>query len=97
MTWIGCAAFRNDSVGSLAVYIILYYIILYYIILYYITLYYIILYYIILYYIILYAAVARFALFAWAALEAPLCMPTVCPFGEDVVFIANDWQAPHTI
>ena len=62
-----------------------------------IILYYIILYYIILYYIILYAAVARFALFAWAALEAPLCMPTVCPFGEDVVFIANDWQAPHTI
>ncbi|EKX30912.1 hypothetical protein GUITHDRAFT_149615, partial [Guillardia theta CCMP2712] len=34
----------------------------------------------------------RFALFAWASLEAPLCLPTIAPFGQDVVFIANDWQ-----
>jgi len=34
----------------------------------------------------------RFALFAWASLEAPLCQPTIAPFGQDVVFIANDWQ-----
>eukprot|EP00292_Cryptomonas_paramecium_P003078 CAMPEP_0113674386 /NCGR_PEP_ID=MMETSP0038_2-20120614/7386_1 /TAXON_ID=2898 /ORGANISM="Cryptomonas paramecium" /LENGTH=618 /DNA_ID=CAMNT_0000590953 /DNA_START=66 /DNA_END=1918 /DNA_ORIENTATION=- /assembly_acc=CAM_ASM_000170 len=34
----------------------------------------------------------RFGLFAWASIEAPLCMPAVCPFGEDVVYIANDWQ-----
>jgi glycogen synthase len=34
----------------------------------------------------------RFALFAWAGLEAPLCMPPIAPFGEDVVFLANDWQ-----
>lgn len=36
----------------------------------------------------------RFALFAWAALEAPLVVPCGgVPFGEDVVFLANDWQA----
>jgi len=34
----------------------------------------------------------RFALFSWASCEAPLCMPTISPFGDDVVFIANDWQ-----
>lgn len=35
----------------------------------------------------------RFALFAWAALEAPLVVPCGgVPFGEDVVFLANDWQ-----
>jgi len=34
----------------------------------------------------------RFALFAWAACEAPLCMPAICPFGDEVVIIANDWQ-----
>jgi len=34
----------------------------------------------------------RFALFAWASLEAPLCVPAIAPFGEDVVFVANDWQ-----
>lgn len=36
----------------------------------------------------------RFALFAWAALEAPLVVPCGgVPYGEDVVFLANDWQA----
>jgi hypothetical protein len=36
----------------------------------------------------------RMALFAWAALEAPLVVPCGgVPFGEDVVFLANDWQA----
>jgi len=34
----------------------------------------------------------RFALFSWASIEASLCQPTIAPFGEDVVFIANDWQ-----
>ena len=29
---------------------------------------------------------------ARAALEAPLILPTVAPFGEKVIFIANDWQ-----
>jgi len=36
----------------------------------------------------------RFALFAWAALEAPLVVPCGgVPYGEDIVFLANDWQA----
>lgn len=36
----------------------------------------------------------RFALFAWAALEAPLVVPCGgVPFGEDIVVLANDWQA----
>mmetsp|Transcript_28839 Transcript_28839/g.65344 ORF Transcript_28839/g.65344 Transcript_28839/m.65344 type:complete len:655 (-) Transcript_28839:258-2222(-) len=36
----------------------------------------------------------RFALFAWASLEAPLVVPCGgIPYGEDVVFLANDWQA----
>jgi glycogen synthase len=36
----------------------------------------------------------RFALFAWAALEAPLVVPCGgVPFGEDVIFLANDWQS----
>jgi len=35
----------------------------------------------------------RFALFSWASLEAALCVPAICPFGEDVTFIANDWQS----
>lgn len=36
----------------------------------------------------------RMALFAWAALEAPMVVPCGgVPFGEDVVFLANDWQA----
>ena len=35
----------------------------------------------------------RFALFAWAACEAPLVVPCGgVPYGEDVVFLANDWQ-----
>ena len=34
----------------------------------------------------------RFALLSWAGLEAPLLLPTVAPFGERVVFVANDWQ-----
>jgi len=34
----------------------------------------------------------RFAVLCWAALEAPLVLPTTVPFGEKVVFIANDWQ-----
>eukprot|EP00283_Hemiselmis_rufescens_P004277 CAMPEP_0173428992 /NCGR_PEP_ID=MMETSP1357-20121228/7817_1 /TAXON_ID=77926 /ORGANISM="Hemiselmis rufescens, Strain PCC563" /LENGTH=737 /DNA_ID=CAMNT_0014393101 /DNA_START=137 /DNA_END=2353 /DNA_ORIENTATION=+ len=34
----------------------------------------------------------RFALFSWAAVEAPLLLPSVAPFGEKVIFIANDWQ-----
>jgi len=34
----------------------------------------------------------RFAVLSWAALEAPLVLPTCAPFGEKVVFIANDWQ-----
>mmetsp|Transcript_15598 Transcript_15598/g.35967 ORF Transcript_15598/g.35967 Transcript_15598/m.35967 type:complete len:737 (-) Transcript_15598:235-2445(-) len=34
----------------------------------------------------------RFALFSWAAVEAPLLLPTIAPFGEKVIFIANDWQ-----
>jgi len=35
----------------------------------------------------------RFALFAWASLEAPLVVPCGgVPFGEDVTFLANDWQ-----
>jgi len=34
----------------------------------------------------------RFGLFSWAAVEAPLLLPTVAPFGEKVIFIANDWQ-----
>lgn len=34
----------------------------------------------------------RFALFSWAAVEAPLLLPAVAPFGEKVIFIANDWQ-----
>ena len=36
----------------------------------------------------------RMALFAWAALEAPLVVPCGgVPYGEDIVFVANDWQA----
>jgi hypothetical protein len=31
-------------------------------------------------------------MFGQAALEAPLVLPAVAPFGEKVVFIANDWQ-----
>eukprot|EP00802_Teleaulax_amphioxeia_P007215 Tamp_07221.p1 GENE.Tamp_07221~~Tamp_07221.p1 ORF type:complete len:746 (+),score=180.62 Tamp_07221:72-2309(+) len=34
----------------------------------------------------------RFALFSWAAIEAPLCVPAAVPFGDDVIFLANDWQ-----
>ncbi|MGB1603254.1 MAG: glycogen/starch synthase [Promethearchaeia archaeon] len=34
----------------------------------------------------------RFAILCWAALEAPLVLPAATPFGERVVFIANDWQ-----
>jgi len=34
----------------------------------------------------------RFAVLCWAALEAPLVLPASAPFGEKVVFIANDWQ-----
>jgi starch synthase len=34
----------------------------------------------------------RFALFSWAAVEAPLILPAIAPFGEKVIFIANDWQ-----
>jgi glycogen synthase len=34
----------------------------------------------------------RFALLSWAGLEAPLLLPTVAPYGERVVFVANDWQ-----
>ena len=43
----------------------------------------------------------RFALFAWAALEAPLVVPCGgVPYGEDIVFLANDWQVlkrPHVV
>ena len=36
----------------------------------------------------------RFALFAWAALEASLVVPCGgVPFGDEVVFLANDWQS----
>jgi len=34
----------------------------------------------------------RFALLSWAGVEAPLLLPTIAPFGERVVFVANDWQ-----
>jgi len=34
----------------------------------------------------------RFALFSWAAIEAPLCVPGQVPFGDDVIYLANDWQ-----
>ena len=34
----------------------------------------------------------RFALFSWAAIEAPLCVPGEVPFGDDVIYVANDWQ-----
>jgi hypothetical protein len=33
----------------------------------------------------------RFSLLCWAAIEAPLMLPPDDPFGEEVVFIANDW------
>jgi len=36
----------------------------------------------------------RFALLSWAALEAPFCVPCQdeLPFGDDVVFLVNDWM-----
>jgi len=34
----------------------------------------------------------RFGLFSWAAIEAPLCVPGAVPFGDDVIYVANDWQ-----
>ena len=29
----------------------------------------------------------RFALFSWAAIEAPLCVPGAVPFGDDVIYL----------
>ena len=34
----------------------------------------------------------RFGLFCWAAIEAPLCVPACLPFGDDCIYVANDWQ-----
>jgi len=33
----------------------------------------------------------RFALLNWAAIEAPLMLPPDDPYGEEIIFIANDW------
>jgi starch synthase len=34
----------------------------------------------------------RFSLFCLAALEAPCMAPQIAPFGDKVLFLANDWQ-----
>mmetsp|Transcript_102052 Transcript_102052/g.263845 ORF Transcript_102052/g.263845 Transcript_102052/m.263845 type:complete len:588 (-) Transcript_102052:169-1932(-) len=34
----------------------------------------------------------RFSLFSLAALEAPCIAPQIAPFGDKVLFLANDWQ-----
>ena len=31
----------------------------------------------------------RFALFSWAAIEAPLCVPVAVPFGDDVIYLGH--------